>query len=308
MAEPLSISDARQNERYAMLRLGLACNVTCPFCNVPWESYPYPMKLTLAQSQKEIDKIIASGVRKIHVSGGEPTLRPELADVVRYARQQGVTAVELQTNGVLLRSRDYVAKLKDAGLTSAFVGLHSHLPKVHDFLVQSPGAFVDCVQGIRHLIEAEIPVTVNPVLTTVNFKTLPDFMRYLARELPGILSVSLSAMQPHGRAWNNWKLLPRYGEMSPYVESGLEVAESLGLPVNNPFCGLPLCIGGWHKRLSRCVEYSESKLGRKPGDGEKVHPEPCRACALKDGCGGIWKEYETIHPVSDLRPIAEAPR
>lgn len=303
LPEVRSRQGVSENQRYAMLRLGLGCNVTCPFCNVPWESYDAPMRLSLTEIKAEIDRIAAEGCERMHISGGEPTIRPELPDVVAYARAKGMTHVELQTNGIQLKSQARVARLKEAGLTQAFVGLHSHIPKVHDFLVQSPGAFADCVEGVRNLAREGIEVTLNPVLTVVNFRTLTGFIEFIHGSLPGVAQVSLSVVQPHGRAARNKSLMPRYGELSPFVERAVERAEGLGVLVNNPFCGLPLCVGGWHKRLVRNVEYCEAEMGRVPGDGEKFHPEPCGSCGLSSHCGGVWKEYPSIHPVSDLRPI-----
>ena len=299
--------DPSQNQRYAMLRLGLGCNVLCPFCNVPWEDYNYPMRLSLREIRAEIDAIRARGSERMHISGGEPTIRPELAEVISYARLKGIKTIELQTNGILLKSRAKVARLREAGLTQAFVGLHSHIPKVHDFLVQSPGAFADCLQGTRNLLEAGVEVTLNPVVTVVNYLKLASFMEFIHESLPGVISVSLSVVQPHGRAWKNRVLLPRYGVLSSFIEQAVEKAEGLGLMVNNPFCGLPLCIGGWHKRLYRNVEYCEAQMGQSPGDGQKFHPEVCRPCDLKSHCGGVWKEYPEIHPVLDLKAIVGAP-
>jgi MoaA/NifB/PqqE/SkfB family radical SAM enzyme len=270
---------------------------------VPWESYPYPRQLARKEVFGRIDAIAASGSGRMDISGGEPTLRRDLPDIIRYARAAGISTVELQTNAVLLRDKERTQALKDAGLTHAFVGLHSHIPKIHDFLVKSEGAFEACVEGTRNLVACGVATTVNPVLTTANFKHVVEFMRYVHDELPGVRAVSLSAVQPHGRARDYPSLMPRYGELSPYVERAVEEGERLGLFVNNPYCGLPLCIGGWHRRLDRCVEPSEAALGHPPGDGKKFHPEPCGPCSLKDRCGGVWLEYPGIHPVEDLRPI-----
>ncbi|MHB2026972.1 MAG: radical SAM protein [Elusimicrobiota bacterium] len=304
VSETLGGGEIGENRRYALLRLGLGCNVACPFCNVPWESYDYPMKLSLKDIERELRRLADGGADCLELSGGEPTLRPDLADIIIMAKGIGFRRVELQTNAILLgRSFGYCSRLRDAGLTHAFVGFHSHIAKVHDFLVKRSGAFPSCVSGILNLIGADVETTVNPVVTTVNYKTLPNFMDYVAERLHGVKSVSLSVIQPHGRALNNRKLIPRYGDISPYVEKALDRADVLGLVINNPFCGLPLCVGGWHKRLTRNVEYCEALLGHKPGDGQKFHPTVCGSCSLVNFCGGVWKEYPLIHPRVDLTPI-----
>lgn len=298
------VPDVQENRRYALLRLGLGCNVSCPFCNVPWESYDYPMKLSLDDIRREMIRLRDSGADCLELSGGEPTLRPDLPRIVEEARRLGYRRVELQTNAVLPgKSQKSIIELKNAGLTDVFVGLHSHLPKIHDFLVQQTGAFELCVAGVANFIQSGIATTLNPVLTVINYKLLPDFVEYVSRNLLGVVSISLSAVQPHGRAWNNRKLVPRYGDLSPYVEKALERAETLGLRVNNPYCGLPMCVGGWHKRLARNVEYCETLAGCESGREQKFHPPECDPCSLRYCCGGIWREYPLIHSVSDLKPI-----
>ncbi len=296
--------EARGNLRYALLRLGLGCNVACPFCNVPWESYDYPIRLSINDVQREMIRLRETGADCLELSGGEPTLRPDLPWIVEEARRLGYRRVELQTNAVVPgKSPKSVIELKNAGLTDVFVGLHSHLPNVHDFLVRQTGAFDLCVAGIANFIEAGIATTLNPVLTVVNYKPLPDFIEYVPRCLPGVRSISLSVVQPHGRAWSNRKLIPRYGEISPYIEKALDRSEALGLRVNNPYCGLPMCVGGWHKRLDRNVEYCETLSARESGRDQKFHPPECVSCSLRRFCGGVWKEYPLIHPTSDLKPI-----
>ncbi len=293
-------ADLEENRRYALLRLGLGCNAACLFCNVPWEQGGFPLRMSTQEAKRAILGI-SSCAERLDLSGGEPTLRPDLEELISRARASGIKIVELQTNGILLR-RPRIKALRLAGLTHAFVGLHSQNPKLHDFLVRFPGAFKACLEAVRGLLEEGLEVTLNPVVTALSFRLLPGYMEFAARALPGLASVSLSVVQPHGRAWRNRFLLPRYGELSPFVELALEKAGSLGLLVNNPYCGLPLCIGGWHRRLSSCVEYCEAELGRKE-DAMKFHPQACSACFLRSRCGGVWRDYPALHPLCDLRPV-----
>jgi hypothetical protein len=93
------------------------------------------------------------------------------------------------------------------------------------------------------------------------------------------------------------------------VSRALRLGEKFDIIINNPFCGLPLCIGNWHKRLERCVEYSENLLKQNCGAQKKAHGYGkvkaffCHTCALGMFCNGVWKEYAQLYSFSDLKPI-----
>ena len=135
-----------------LLRLTMACNERCPFCNVPVEDYPNPTPTKEAVAE-ELAAFVASGEQTLVISGGEPTLlRRRLLQLIRDARDAGISFVELQTNAILI-DRTYATALNEAGLTSAFVSLLSHVPADHDFLAGLSGAYERCLTGIDSLLE-----------------------------------------------------------------------------------------------------------------------------------------------------------
>jgi MoaA/NifB/PqqE/SkfB family radical SAM enzyme len=285
-----------------LLRLTMACNERCPFCNVPFEDYEVvtpPAEEIAAQ----LDAFIASGERTLTISGGEPTLyRKRLVALIADARARGVPFVELQTNAVLIDSA-YAAELRAAGLTSAFVSLLSDVPALHDELAGLPGAFDPCLRGIDALLDHDVRVVLNPVTARQTQARVADYVRFVADRLPRVESISLSAVQPHGRARTNLELLPDYAELGRSVREARRVASERGLRLLNPYCGLPLCIG-WddddgRARSVEAIEAIEARgatFGALPGienQGDKEHGVPCLDCALRTRCGGAWRAYWT---------------
>jgi len=300
----------RKNLPYSLLRLGLACNADCLFCNVPPESYLSP-EMSTQQAKTEIDRLFSLDEElKLDITGGEPTLRKDLEELIQYASRKGIKIIQIQTNGILLANKEYVKKLKLAGLNQAFVALHSSYSQIHDYLVGRKNAFKGCIEGIKNLLESDLKVFLNPVVTTKNYKYLPDYIDFIKDQFPEIKSMSLSVVQPRGRAGNNKYLIPGYGIISPYIKKALILAKRQGLAVYNPYCGVPLCIGGWYNYLENCVEYCESLLKSKRGSGEddfntdKVKGPGCCKCDLNNFCNGVWTEYAEIHSFSDLIPVA----
>ena len=100
---------------------------------------------------------------QVTFTGGEPTLRADLAELVDAA-QWFVT--RLNTNGQLL-TPELCAKLYDASLDSVQVTLYSAEGNIHNQLVGVNG-FNDTVQGIRHAVEAGLIVSVNTPLCSLN--------------------------------------------------------------------------------------------------------------------------------------------
>ena len=282
-----------------VIRLGLACNEKCLFCNVPPESG----EICGRQYAQDVISNAMPG-SCVSISGGEPTLYSFLPDIIRTAAERGV-ATELQTNAVLLADPEKVKILAEAGLNQAFVSLHSHISRIHDFLTGLEGSWERCVVGIKNLRDAEIPVNINIVLTSVNYFGISDFIVFIARRL-GVRLLSLSVVQPRKRAFKNKALVPDYSKLDNPVRIAVKVAEQEGLRLINPICGLPLCIGGWEKYLSLCTEYVQCCAGKKFCAG-KIHAPKCKDCTAGKYCGGVWQEYYEIHGDSMLKPLSRLP-
>lgn len=297
------------NIPYSILRLGLACNANCLFCNVPPELLDTG-ELSTSEAKKKIAHFISTDRNmRLDITGGEPTIRKDLPELIRYARKNGAAIIQIQTNGVLLSDKNYVGDLKRAGLNKVFVGLHSSTARIHDHLVGLDGAFIKCIEGVKNCLKFDIEVILNPVITTKNYRHLPHYIKFIKNNFSKIRFISLSIVQPRGRAWINKYLVPRYKIISPYVKKALILGARYGLVINNPYCGLPLCIGGWYRYLPQCVEFSENLLNLRQGDAkrrinsEKMKITACFSCVLNNYCNGVWKEYALIHPLTDLKPL-----
>ncbi|MBP5287429.1 MAG: radical SAM protein [Elusimicrobiales bacterium] len=293
----MSVSDEDLPNK--VIRLGLACNEKCLFCNVPPDCHE------ISGEEYARESILKSKKGScVSLSGGEPVLYSFLPDIIKTAVARGV-GTELQTNAVLLSDPAKVRILAEAGLNQAFVSLHSHIARVHDFLTGLEGSWEKGVAGIKNLRDAGIYVSINTVLTSVNYSGIPDFIVFIARRL-GIRLLSLSVVQPRKRAFKNKALVPDYSKLDKPVRLAIKVAEQEGLRLINPICGLPLCIGGWETCPEQCMEYVQAKFGQ-PFTAGKIKPDCCRQCAASGFCGGIWDEYNLLRGSSALRPFKTFP-
>ncbi len=294
-----------------LIRLTMVCNERCPFCNVPMEDFPTrptPEDEVLAA----LEAFAAAGDQTVTISGGEPTLlRRRLLDTLRAARERGLPFAELQTNAVLIDAA-YAQDLASAGLTSAFVSLLSQDPGHHDALAGLDGAWPRTLAGIDALCDAGIRVALNLVVARRTQTLVAGFVDFVAERLPRVDSISLSAVQPHGRAATDLDLLPDYDVLGPEVARARARARAHGIRLINPYCGLPACVG-WANELEHSVEAIESRLQESDPRGleqagNKAHGAPCVRCALRPRCGGAWHAVWGERQGRGLQaPLAVAP-
>ena len=285
-----------------LIRLTMVCNERCSFCNVPVEDYQRPTP-PWEEIEQELELFVQTGQQTLTISGGEPTLlRKRLLRLIREAKSRGIPFIELQTNAVLLK-KNYVAELVEAGLTSSFISFLSEQADLHDELVKLEGAFDSCVQGIENLIEAGVWVTLNPVLTEQTAGRLLEYIHFVHERFPKIKTISLSVVQPHGRAKKNWQLLPDYQELKELVPKAIALSKEYGIELLNPYCGLPICIG-WTAELDKCVETIDHRKTFRPNiqnKGNKSKGPACQWCAFRVGCGGAWHQYWEVRAGSGIQ-------
>ncbi len=131
--------------------LTYVCNARCGICNY-WKNPSDPKaELTLPQIREGLKKIYAYGCRFINFTGGEPTLRRDLDEIVHFASHLGMWT-SLVTNGTLL-SRERIRRLKDVGLDNLVLSLDSLDPCVHDGQRGIEGLHARVLQSLKWIGE-----------------------------------------------------------------------------------------------------------------------------------------------------------
>ena len=168
------------------------CNQKCLHCYAAGQPLSDTPELTTAQWKEILAKLRAANVPQVTFTGGEPTLRADLVELVEAA-QWFVT--RLNTNGRLL-TPELCRRLYEASLDSVQVTLYSHDPAVHNALVGAEG-FDDTVTGIRNAVAAGLSVSVNTPLCSLNtdYAAAVRFVNGL-----GVRYVTCSGLIPSGSA------------------------------------------------------------------------------------------------------------
>jgi radical SAM protein with 4Fe4S-binding SPASM domain len=139
------------------------CNQKCVFCYAAGQAMGKTKELTTQQWKQAIDRLDAARVPMVTFTGGEPTQRADIAELIGYAKRM---VTRLNTNGVNL-TPELVQQLKTAGLDSVQVTLYSHDEAIHNALVGSDH-HADTIQGIRNAVAAGLDISINTPLCKKN--------------------------------------------------------------------------------------------------------------------------------------------
>lgn len=185
----------RPSAPYRMdLALTYRCNNDCAHCyNARPRNYP---ELTTGQWKEILDRLWRIGIPHVVFTGGEPTLRDDLPDLVAHAQKNGQIA-GLNTNGRRLKDRDYLERLAAAGLDHVQITLESHDAQVHDTMVRSHGAWKQTIAGVRNALDTSLYVMTNTTMLSHNAPSLAQTLDFLA-EL-GVPTIGLNALIYSGK-------------------------------------------------------------------------------------------------------------
>ena len=168
------------------------CNQKCLHCYAAGQPLGETAELSTEEWKTVLEKLRAANIPQVTFTGGEPTLRQDLVELVDAA-QWFVT--RLNTNGRLLTPQ-LCRGLYEASLDSVQVTLYAADARTHNTLVGAPG-FDDTVQGIRNAVEAGLIVSINTPLCSLN-RDYAATLRF-AHSL-GVRYATCSGLIPSGEA------------------------------------------------------------------------------------------------------------
>jgi len=205
------------------------CNQKCLNCyaaDLPQGEVGKDGILSTNEWKKIIDKCRKVGIPQLTFTGGEPTMRNDLVELIEYSRW---FVTRLNTNGLKL-DREYAQRLYNASLDGIQITLYSHNPETHDFLVGKKGGFYRTVEGIKNCLEVGLNVSVNTPLIGLN-KDYSEMLKFLKNM--GVTYTGCSGLIPTGGAQHTLKeggALPNR-EMFETMSNAVVTAHMLGMDI-----------------------------------------------------------------------------
>ena len=316
------------------LALTYRCNNRCVHCyNDPSRA---KQELSTDGWKKVLEIVWLLGIPHVVFTGGEPTLRADLPELITFAEQLGLVT-GLNTNGRRLSDTAFTERLVSSGLDHVQITLESHDADIHDRIVCSKGAWDQTTAGIRNALETKLFVMTNTTMLKDNSPFLAETLAYL--DEIGVPTVGLNGLIYSGRGTSTdqgiteeelailletakthaaasgqrliWYTPTMYCRFNP-IESGLGVKGCTAALYNmcvEPDATVIPC-QSYYQGLGNILEDAWENIWEHDLAvsirNRAYAPEECRYCDLMDTCGGgcplFVQENAQIkpHPVNAL--------
>jgi radical SAM superfamily enzyme YgiQ (UPF0313 family) len=285
---------ALREPRTAIVAPSYQCNNRCGFCATGTRAQIHDRRVReLIVRERE------RGARWLELDGGEPTLHPELFQLIEAARSIGYERVTLVTNARRAAYPEYAKGLARAGLTHVRAGLQGATADVHDRDVAATGAFGQTVSGIRHLLSNGLELEASVTLTRNNHESLDALVDLVSTLGVGALEVRfMTSFGP--RTLDH---APETNDAVRILREGIERWKTLlRLRISNlPWCFLPehgALISPDRLALGDHVVFASSEgvsLFQHLAN-EREHRAECETCVRRSFCAGFWRRTPRPEP------------
>lgn len=271
------------------------CNHYCLMCSQP------PRNVSddwIFQDIMDALELVDPKAPTINFTGGEPTLLGE--KLVRLIRQSESflpnTSLHVLSNGRAFTDLEYVRQIAEVGHHDLMFGIpvYSDLADIHDYVVQSKGAFDETVRGILNLKSAGIQVEIRVVIHKQTFDRLPQLAQFIARNLTFADQVVFMGLEITGFTRANLDLL--WIDPIDYQAQLVEAVECLAdSRINVSVYNHQLCTTD--RRIWRYARQSIS-------DWKNEYMPECEGCTARLECGGFFSSAHIRHS-KYITPISE---
>jgi len=288
----------RKNSRFNTMLVTERCNSKCLMCSQP------PRDINddfLIEDWLEAIRLMSPETAELGITGGEPTLRFQgLLDLIAATKEHlPNTALHMLSNGRLFCYLKYAQRIAAIGHRDFVIGIpiYSDVPTIHDFVVQAEKAFEQTLLGILNLARVHQRIEIRFVIHRQTVDRLPQFARFVARNLPFVDHVALMGLEIMGYTRSNLETLwidPL--DFQQQLEAAVFELNWAGLPVS--IYNLPLCL--LPKPLWR---YSRQSIS----DWKNIYFDECQKCAVQEFCAGFFASAE-MKRSRFIRPLAMSDR
>lgn len=275
-----------------------ACNLRCKHCYQEAGPKPLPDELTTKEAFDVVDQLDDAGIVALSFSGGEPLVRKDFYDVVKYAHDKGIY-ISVATNGTLITKKT-AEKMKQAGVEYAEISLDGAIAATHDNFRGIPGSFDRTLKGIKNCKEAGIYTCIATTLVKDNLKEIPRIVE-LSKKLQ-IDRFMLFNFIPTGRGKEIYEK-----DVSPEEREKVLIYlyEELLNEVNNE--GGIECFTTAPQFARVATQYSVEKEKIIPVGHQGGLPDKVSSLAEFIGGCGAGRLYCAVQPNGDVTPCVFLP-
>nr|WP_278116322.1 His-Xaa-Ser system radical SAM maturase HxsC [Mesorhizobium sp. WSM4875]WIE94743.1 His-Xaa-Ser system radical SAM maturase HxsC [Mesorhizobium sp. WSM4875] len=255
------------------------CNHLCLMCSQPPKDVDDHW---LAKEILEVLPLLPSTTPFLGITGGEPTLIGEdFFEILASARDRlPATPIHILSNGRTFKDKAFAERYHAIGHRRLSVGIpiYSADPEVHDYVVQSKGAFDETIRGIMNLKAVGAEVEIRVVVHKQTYEGLPDLSDFIFRNLTFVDHVTFMGLEITGFTRANMDKL----WMDPYDyrnELRAAVQYLAAARINVSVYNHQLCLLDGSIR-----QYAKRSIS----DWKNEYVDECNGCSLRNQCGGFF--------------------
>ncbi|MDZ7373237.1 MAG: radical SAM protein [candidate division KSB1 bacterium] len=305
--------------RRAVVDVNRRCNARCRMCYYAnsRENWTKPLEVV----RQELVAARQRGNFYVDFTGGEPTVHPQIVEIVEAARELGLEPCII-TNGMAPRR---IAQIAEAGCHEWLLSIHG-LGEALDEILMVPGAWRRMLETIQVLKERNCYLRVNCTLTRYNATQLPELARFYAEVVdPHIVNfINFNPYYEWGkpeqpdvyRKLNEVQV--RVSEVAPYLREAIDLLDSAWIWTNVRY--FPMCLLRGYERhvcnipqvvfdpfewdYGACPKTVESftQVTRRMASNILTQEGKCARCGIREVCGGLNRNYFKLHGDSELIP------
>jgi len=277
---------------------GFRCNNNCIICSIA--DCKASNEFSTYSLKKEIIRNKKHGFDGLELTGGEPTVRSDIHEIIAFVKRNGISNVSMATNGRMFAYTDFCRKIVKAGLDEVSFSLLGDNAKIHDKLTRTKGSFAQIVQGIKNIKNylkiGQISVTT--VINTFNvnrIRRIADLISSL-----GIKRWEILYLKPDGAAKGPYK---NYAVNLERIFFSLDRLVNIRTKFDSiSFHDFPLCT--YPEKILKSTDFrvdSDNEFLYKVNNGyELIESEKdknrlkmrfCKNCIFEKRCPGVNKDY-----------------
>ncbi|HJM60176.1 MAG TPA: pyrroloquinoline quinone biosynthesis protein PqqE [Alphaproteobacteria bacterium] len=294
MAVPAEVTPNKVVPYAVLMELSHRCPLQCPYCTNPIDLERASGELTTEEWKRVMDEAVDMGVLHVHFSGGEPTVRKDLEELIEHAAKLGLYS-NLITSGVLLNEAR-VQCFAEFGLDHVQISFQDTTSEVGDWVAGYDGAHEKKQQVARWVRDVGMPLTVNAVMHRHNLHHLEEMIQ-MAVDLD---AERIEVAQVQYYAWafrNRIAFLPTREQLDKAVEIVEEARKRLkgvlafDFVVPDYYAQRPKsCMGGWGRQFIN-ISPSGKVL---PCHAAEVLPDLEFDSVHQKPLGWIWENSEAF--------------
>lgn len=176
------------------------CNLHCPVCFMSAETDRHDPTLEEISAMYDVVANAVGTDGAVQLTGGEPTCRKDLPEIIEMGREKGFWGIELNTNGLVIASRPgYLEELRDAGVTGLFLSFDGLTGDVYEITCGRDILDVK-LKTVERCREAGVQVVLcMTILAGVNDDQIGDVLRYAMENSDVVAGIALQPAFTSGR-------------------------------------------------------------------------------------------------------------